>query len=117
MLEADIHLQTMTRRGGLVGTILVACAYAYGMTAETDKLLDRSPPRSFRATVLDKSSSGGVKSPRTWHFTVSAWGPRAEGDEITVSSDTFSSIRRGETVCIALGPGALGIPWYEGAAC
>ena len=105
------------RRGGITGMLCVACAYAYGISAEADMLLDPSPPQSFTPTVLDKHTSGGFRNPRTYHFTVGPWGPRREADNITVSMETFHAIKRGEAVCISLRPGALWIPWYVSETC
>ena len=105
------------RRGGITGMLCVACAYAYGVSAEADMLLDWSRPQHFTPTVLDKHSSGGSRAPRTYHFTVDPWGPRLEADEIAVSVETFRAIKRGEAVCISSSPGAIGISWYVGEAC
>jgi hypothetical protein len=107
----------LQRRSGIAGMLVFAGAYAYGLVAEADELFDRSPPQSIRLIVLDKHISGGMRSPVLRYFTVGPWGPRPEADDITVSSATYQAIQRGQVVCLALRPGALGIPWYDAEAC
>ncbi|HMD40230.1 MAG TPA: hypothetical protein VKH15_13180 [Candidatus Acidoferrum sp.] len=67
----------------------------------------------YPTTVVGKFNMRGiVRGSRRLH--VQSWrsGQKVEG--LAVDADDFDRFQIGDTVMVAVGPGALGIPWYYG---
>src|SRR5271168_80688 len=67
----------------------------------------------YPTTVVGKLNMRGiVRGSRRLH--VQSWrsGQKVEG--LAVDADDFDRFQIGDTVMVAVGPGALGIPWYYG---
>jgi hypothetical protein len=88
-LAVRLDRRPTRKRQAAAMTALFALAYAYGVVAQADTRLDRAPPQSFTATVLDKHFSGGTRSPLRRAMTVEPWGPRTAIDDITVDRETL----------------------------
>ena len=94
---------------------LLFAAYGYGASALADALLDHSATTTFPTRVERKHVSGGRnKSPE---LTLAPWGPGRESGDVTVSWDLYRSTRVGDTVCVGVRSGALGVPWYRVSQC
>ena len=94
---------------------LLFAAYGYGASALADALLDRSATTTFPTHVERKHVSGGrSKSPE---LTLAPWGPSQESGDVRVSWDLYRSTRVGDTVCVDVRSGALGVPWYCVSQC
>lgn len=91
---------------------LLTCAYGYGTGLQLNVLADRSTPREYPVTVLDKhaSESSHVTS---WYLTVGPWGPVSQQGDVSVSEAQYQRTRDGDTVCVLLRSGALQVAWYE----
>jgi hypothetical protein len=96
-------------------TLALILAYGYGVCALGDAVLDRSDGSTYTTRVYGKHiTSGRNKTPM---MQLGPWGPRAAADEVTVSSDLYRSTSVGDTVCVRLHPGAIGVPWYRVTRC
>jgi hypothetical protein len=96
-------------------TLALILAYGYGVCALGDAVLDRSDGSTYTTRVYGKHiTSGRNKRPM---MQLGPWGPRAAADEVTVSSDVYRSTTVGDTVCVHLHPGAIGVPWYRVTRC
>ncbi|HET7108972.1 MAG TPA: hypothetical protein VFI38_19315 [Candidatus Acidoferrum sp.] len=107
--------KTGNQRWTYLATLFLSLAYAGGVTAMADSLLDHSIPRGFQAEVLQKRISSDRST--TWYLRLAPWGPQNQPDEVSVSSSLYSSVEPGQLVCVYLHPGALKISWYEVARC
>ena len=97
----------------LIGVFLLA--YGYGASALGNALLDRHPSTSYTAQVTGKHVTGGRN--RTPELQLAAWGPKEAGSQVAAPWDVYRSTGIGDTVCVQLHPGALGVPWYRVAKC
>jgi hypothetical protein len=70
----------------------------------------------FTATVADKHVVRGRRS-LSWHLVLAPWGPRTDATDVSVTRPLYDAVAVGGTVCVALRPGVLAIPWYRVAAC
>lgn len=95
--------------------LALGCAYGYGAVVVADTLLDSSPGEVFRVAVLARHADRGRHT--SYHLLLDRWGPRREPDDVTVSGALYAQAVPAGTVCVHRGPGALGISWYEVAAC
>ena len=77
-------------------------------------LLDHSRPTVFPVKVLAKSVSSGRNT--TYDLNLPPWGPIEAGDA-SVPRAFYDKVAVGETVCVDLYRGALGMRWYEIAHC
>ncbi len=93
---------------------LLAAIYSYGSIAEANVLLDRSTPRTFTATVVQRRFS---RRHRVLYLQLGPWGPRPEGGDARVTSSLYKAMAPGQIVCVELLPGALKIPWYYARSC
>lgn len=95
----------------LLGSTLVLASYPAGLIALTNEFLDRHPPTPVQVTVLSKDVSGGKV--RTWNLELSPGGPWQQPHAERVSRDLYEHTSVGDTRCLLLRPGALGIRWWE----
>jgi hypothetical protein len=67
----------------------------------------------FPTTVEGKfNMKGVVRGSRRLY--VRSWRPGQHIERLAVDADDFDRFQDGDTVVVAVGPGALGIPWYYG---
>ena len=99
-------------------TVVTLCAavYGYGATAVADIQFDFSAGDVSQVQVLDKHEYHGRRS-SSYQLYLPAWGPRTGPNSIEVSSATYRAINIGDSVCITLHPGAVGLPWFTSAVC
>jgi hypothetical protein len=50
-----------------------------------------------------------------YHLSLPPWGPKTTAGSIEVDEATYDRTEIGGTVCLALHPGALGLPWFTTA--
>ena len=99
---------------------MFALAYCYGALAFADVALDRSPSRETQTAIRDKRIhvSGSVKGSSVWRqVKVDPEASPAGADWINVQPDLWDSFHRGDTACVQLGPGFLGVRWFAVAHC
>ncbi len=99
-------------------TVVTLCAavYGYGATSVVDIQLDFSAGQVLPVQVLDKHISSGRRS-SSYHLSLPAWGPRMGPNSIEVSSSIYRALNVGDSVCITLHPGAIGLPWFTSDVC
>lgn len=95
----------------LIMYALLLCGYPAGFFALANAEFDHGQPRIYEVRVQEKRHTSGRGS--TDYFKVSAWGPRAGGEEVSVSSSLYGNTSVGDMVCIRDHVGALGMEWYE----
>lgn len=95
----------------IVLLIFVAVPYGAGVLSLADVLLDHAAPQVFSAEVTGKYISGGRHPQAT--LNLSPWGPQTRANEITVTGDYYAETAVHSTVCPALYPGKVGLPWFR----
>jgi hypothetical protein len=95
---------------------LMICLYGYGAGLELNAIADRSAPQVFQVVVLAKHASEDSRS-TTWYLTLNPWGPVTTREDVSVLGALYRATRPGDTVCVLLRRGAIGMPWYEVTAC
>ena len=103
------------RRWAFLAFLLLCFLYAFGAMAQANALLDHSEGQVFRTLVLAKRISSGKST--TYYFMVDPWGPRNKPNEVSVSRALYQATPIGDAVCVSLGKGALGAPWFVVRAC
>ncbi len=99
-------------------TVVAVCAalYGYGATSVGDIQFDFSAGEVTPVQVVGKHESRGSRS-HTYDLDLPAWGPRTGPNSIGVSSATYAAVNIGDTVCITLHLGAIGLPWFTSGLC
>ena len=95
--------------------LLPVCMYSYGLIVQANTLPDHSTPQMFQVSVLSKHVSTGRHT--SWHLQLGAWGPQEQPSDVSVSAPLYGSVAPGDTVCVALSPGVLKMPWYVVSTC
>ena len=101
--------------GRVLGLLLFAGLYGYGLTVMLDTLPDRSPASSFSTTVVGKHISSGRSTSYILHL--GPWGPITGTNSISVPAKVYRDTEIGDEVCLALHAGALHAPWYRQVPC
>jgi hypothetical protein len=112
-LMADPILRA--RKGVAVIFLLLTSAYGAGAGLEANALLDKTPETIYPAKVLAKHIDSGRHTEYNLHL--SPWGPKKETNMVSVPRKFYESLQPGESVCIALRPGALHVAWYAVRRC
>jgi len=102
-------------RGSAALLTLFCLVYGYGAGLEVNALLDRSPPMTYPVVVQSKRASHGKGT--SYHLGLQAWGPFHTGQDVMVPAWRYRQTRIGDTVCVALRAGALGVAWYTVTSC
>ena len=89
--------------------------YAYGTVVELNFLLGRTAPQRFEATVTAKQQSSGKNS--SWDLTIGPWGPADDAEDVSVNKNLYNAVAVGDTVCVFLFQGALGLNWISVRSC
>ena len=76
--------------------------------------LDSQKNVNYYPTVVDSryNMRGVVRGTR--RIFVRSWRPGQRYERLAVDSDDYDRFHPGDTVVVAVEPGALGIPWYYG---
>lgn len=82
--------------------------YGYGAVLDVNGMLATAPPTTCQAQINDMYIVRGKST--TYHFILSAWGSRDNGNKVDVSSYEYTQHRIGDTVTITVRVGYLGIP-------
>ncbi len=98
---------------GLAPLLLLSLVYGYVSARGLDTILDRSKETSHYAEVLAKSQGRGGE----YHFTIGPWGPVRTTTKVRVSFRGYHATKVGDSACVTLHGGALGVSWYEAGLC
>jgi hypothetical protein len=101
--------------GVVLGMLLLACPYGWGVAAAADTLPDKSAPANYTATVVNKHLTSGRST--TYYLDLSPWGPMQGKNDVSVPRSTYQNAAIGDQVCLALHSGALHVQWYQLVAC
>jgi hypothetical protein len=102
-----------TRVSGYLMVLLLTLfvtAYCYSSCVVINCYYDRSTPQIHEAKVLGKRISSGKTT--TYYLTLTAWGPRTEAEDVTVSEDQYEQIAVGSPVKVYQMKGLLDVPWF-----
>jgi hypothetical protein len=102
-------------RGTTVLLLILCCGYGYGAGMQLNALLDRSTLETYRVIVVSKYVSQGRST--SYHLKLAPWGPNVGGQNLMVSYSQYAAVRPGNTVCMLLRSGALGVAWSELGRC
>ena len=94
----------------------VMAFYGYGSVVLANKALDRSQPTVYPTFVQDHSIHK-VSRHIDWNLRLGPWGPRREAQDVSVPRWFYEETQVNDRVCVALHPGAFGIPWFEVMKC
>jgi hypothetical protein len=97
-------------RTAFVLVLIFGVMYSFGAAEVANILPDRSLPRLYRASVLEKYETRGKGT--TYHLRLASWGPIDNADDLAVPVRTYRQVRVRDLVCIELHPGFLHAPWY-----
>jgi hypothetical protein len=99
---------------------IFALAYSYGVLAFTDVRLDLSSGHDTQTVIHRKRIhvSGGPRGSSVWYqVQVDPDASPASANWINIRPDLWDSLQRGDTVCVHVGTGILGVPWYAVGHC
>jgi hypothetical protein len=102
-------------KGTIYAFFFLLLAYGFGAGMEANTLLDRGEQTLYETRVVSQYMSKGRST--SYHLRLDAWGSRTEQYDETVSLRLYQSVKPGDSVCMALRPGALGVPWYRISRC
>lgn len=102
-------------RGAAALLLTLCCGYGYGAGVQVNALLDQSSSRSFPAVVTSKNVRRGKST--SYHLQLAPWGPKVDGQDLRVPYSQYAAIKPGDTVCMLLRSGALGVAWAELGRC
>jgi hypothetical protein len=102
-------------RGTTVLLLILCSGYGYGAGMQLNALLDRSTLETYRVIVVSKYVSHGRST--SYHLKLAPWGPNVGGQNLMVSYSQYAEVRPGNTVCMLLQSGALGVAWSELGRC
>jgi hypothetical protein len=94
----------------------VMAFYGYGSVVLANKTFDRSLPAVY-PTVVQERSVHKVSRHIDWNLRLGPWGPRREAQDVSVPRWFYEETQVNDRVCVALHPGAFGIPWFEVMKC
>jgi hypothetical protein len=101
----------------IVTGALLFVVWAAGAVIGADRLFDHAPAQAFRAQVTDKHISHARRGWFDYYYIeLAPWGPEAQGQELE-DRGLYDAVDVGQSVCLRLHPGALGLRWYEAAPC
>jgi hypothetical protein len=94
---------------------IAGVAFAFGLVAQADTLLDNAPSETFHANVLDTHVSHGRST--SYSATLGPWGPESSENYHGISSELYYQLSAGGEACVTLHPGALHLRWYVISTC
>ncbi|MBC8024990.1 MAG: hypothetical protein H7Y89_03280 [Steroidobacteraceae bacterium] len=97
----------------LWSTLALTALYSVGLVCVVNRDFDRGPMVVHETRVEERISEGS----RNYILRVAQWGPRPNAEDFGVKRDFFDRVEKGQTVCVQLWPGALGVRWYELKVC
>ncbi|MGE3106459.1 MAG: hypothetical protein AB7K14_14615 [Lysobacterales bacterium] len=99
--------------------LLMGCVfclpYAYGTVVELNVLLDGAAPQRLATTVTGKHQTTG--NYQSWNLIIAAWDSAHDSVDVNVNKRMYESVAVGDTVCVILFRGALGLNWISVQSC
>lgn len=95
----------------IIGFSIFMFGYGFGAVVTLNCMYDKSEPKTFNATILDKRISSGKST--TYYLELTPWGQQKEIDEVSVSKDLYNKLDKNDKVNIYFMKGHFDIPWFE----
>ena len=95
--------------------LFISLIYGVGAGLAVNTLQDHSRIDVFGAQILRKQIVRGRST--TYELTLGPWGPRKKENRVTVRRILYDSLQTGDTVCVGMRMGRLGIQWYTVGRC
>lgn len=112
-LRADSSLRKLSL---FLAMLFCMSVYGFGVALECNGLLERSAAKPYTVTVVRKSIVHS-RSRTSYRLDLAPWGPDSRKSSPSVSEQLYDHLQPGDSVCIRLHDGALGIPWYTVSLC
>lgn len=98
---------------------LITLFYGYGAVIAGNVFLDHSPRQIFETQIIDKkiTHGSGRSNVTQYYLTLAPWGPQPKTEELRVDYMFYRDFQPGERICMVMGEGALGLPWYHPEYC
>jgi hypothetical protein len=90
--------------------VVLLSAYPASVAALINVTFEHEPPSRHRVLVLDKVETTGKDT--RGYFTLPAWGPYSDRNNLDVNRALYRRVQKGEAVCVFLYAGALHMPHY-----
>ena len=103
------------RWGGMVAFLFISLIYGLGAGLAVNVLQDHSPIDVFGAQIWRKQIVRGRST--TYELILGPWGPRKKENRVSVRRILYDSLQTGDTVCVGMRKGRLGIQWYTVGRC
>jgi hypothetical protein len=98
-----------------IGVVLVLAVFFFGALTEINAMVDAAPPAVYRTLIAGLDVRHGKST--SYHMTLGQWGDQHGGEDLTVSEDFYSAHAVGQTVCVKLSRGWLGLRYYTFGDC
>ncbi len=110
---ASIALSTEIRRSpsAMIGCLFFCGFYGYGAVLNVNGMLATAPATTYHATITDMYATHGKSA--SYYFVLTSWGPRFDGNKVSVGSQEYLRHQSGDTVTIKVREGYLGIPFFR----
>jgi hypothetical protein len=93
-----------------MGAVIFSVVFGYGSVVSSNCLFDNVASDLHYARVLDHRISSGKST--SYYLTLSAWGAKPSGEEVSVASDLYYQVSKGDSVTVHIKKGTFNIPWY-----
>lgn len=99
----------------LIAGSAFALAYGYGTAVVANGMLDHTRPTVISSRITDKRTSTGKVT--QYKLSIEPWRTGQSEDTVSVARSTYESLNVGDTACVYVNDGALGIAWYTVDRC
>jgi hypothetical protein len=100
----------------LLFLVLYGGGYGAGAPILVNLRFDRSAGQVYQAPVEGRHVTYGRGGPG-YSLRLGAWGPVTDAHSVGVPRAVYFALNPGDTACVRLHPGALGMAWYRIARC
>ena len=95
--------------------LFISLIYGAGAGLAVNTLQDHTPIDVFGVQIWRKQTIRGRST--TYELILGPWGPREKENRVTVRRILYDSLQTGDTVCVGMRKGRLGIQWYTVGRC
>jgi hypothetical protein len=98
-----------------IGVFLILGLFFFGALTEINAIFDAAPPVAYRTSIAGLYTRDGRST--SYHVQLGLWGEQHGGEDVTVSGQFYSAHAIGETICVTLSQGWLGMRYYNIGDC
>jgi len=95
----------------IIAIALFIYGYSYSTVVTLNCIYDKSEPKIYDATVLDKHVTAGKT--KTYYVKLTPWGSLKEIEDVSVSQDLYNRLQYHDKVKIYFMNGRFEIPWFK----